>query len=246
MKIVSIGDIHGKTDWKAPVFGHDPSTNTGSKTTIDDYDLVIFQGDYVDGFDVENSIMKHNLHEIIELKKKYPDKVILLLGNHDMQYLSNDPIHRCSGYRPEMIHDFGDLFRSNEELFQVAYQHENYLWTHAGVHVGWYKYRFLPIVEEYELDDLTLSQQINKVFEIKHDVLFDVGYYRGGRHDVGGPFWVDRRMVSQKPLKGYHQIVGHSKVKDIQIVDLKKDPDTSITFIDVLDSIPCKVHIINI
>jgi hypothetical protein len=64
--------------------------------------------------------------------------------------------------------------------------------------------------------------------------------------DVGGPVWVDRRMVSQKPLTGYHQIVGHSKVKDIQVYDFKKDPDTSITFIDVFDSIPCKVHTINI
>ena len=139
MNIVSIGDIHGKTDWKSPVLGHDPSTNTGSKTTIDDYDLVIFQGDYVDDFTVESSVMKHNLIEIIELKKKYPDKVILLFGNHDLQYFSNDYIHRCSGYRPEMMHDFGDLFRKNEELFQATYQHKNYLWTHAGVHTGWYK-----------------------------------------------------------------------------------------------------------
>ena len=59
-------------------------------------------------------------------------------------------------------------------------------------------------------------------------------------------FWIDKRMSSLKPIKGYHQIVGHSKVNDIQRYDYEKDPTTSITFIDVLDQIPCKVHTINI
>lgn len=246
MKVLSIGDIHGNTDWKCPLLGYDPTSNTGCKTTINDFDKVVFIGDYVDSFHVNNHIMKQNLEEIIELKKKHSNKVVLLLGNHDLQYLFSVEKHECSGYRPGMRYVFEKLFRDNLYLFQVSYQYKNYIWTHAGIHRGWYRFRFKPFVDKFWGDDqhkLTLSEQLNEAFEMNEEFLYDVGLSRGGSHDVGGPFWADRSEVYRKPIENYHQIVGHSRVEKIMNFEYK---NSSITFIDVLESKPCIFYTLNI
>jgi len=248
MKIITIGDVHGRTYWKVPLLGYDPEINTGSNTTIDDFDKVIFVGDYVDAFDVENVIMKHNLKEIIELKEKYPDKVVLLWGNHDLQYyFSQDGTHMCSGLRPEMIHDFGDMFRKNHDLFQMAFQIDNYLWTHAGIHKGWHKQRFLPFVEKFwagDEDKLTMAEILNEMFNMNEECLYDVGRRRGGWHPVGGPFWLDKNLSIDKPLEGFHQIVGHTHMEDIKTYE--KDENTSITYTDVMGKQLDKFYILEL
>ena len=55
MKTVTIGDIHGKPDWK--------------KVNPADYDIIIFLGDYVDSNTIEDEEMLDNLAEIVALKK---------------------------------------------------------------------------------------------------------------------------------------------------------------------------------
>ena len=201
MKIATIGDIHGHSSWKALIEGYDPDTNTGTKYHIDQFDKVIFIGDYVDSFSVDNLSMKHNLIEIIELKKKHLDKIILLLGNHDLQYLLGFKNHGCSGYRPEMSSDFADIFRNNRKIFIAAFQYKNYIWTHAGIHIGWYKMKLEPWIKEFKKnedvylesfdikkEDDSIAFWINTAFKMNKQFLFDVGYIRCGRADVGGPF----------------------------------------------------------
>lgn len=69
MKILTIPDLHGKTVWKN-VF----DTN---------YDRIIFLGDYVDDFPpTTDGEILDNLFKIIEIKKAFPEKIILLWGNH--------------------------------------------------------------------------------------------------------------------------------------------------------------------
>ena len=73
--ILVCGDIHGRRFWKKPC------------ENIEDYDKVIFLGDYLDPYDFEGITVIDaikNFEEIIEFKKNNVDKVILLLGNHDM------------------------------------------------------------------------------------------------------------------------------------------------------------------
>jgi len=73
MKILTIGDLQGLPDWK--------------KANPEDFDLIIFLGDYLDSPIVKDKDMITNLKEIISLKKKNPEKVKLLLGNHEISYL---------------------------------------------------------------------------------------------------------------------------------------------------------------
>ena len=78
MKLILIPDVHGRTFWKEPVRKH-----------IDDYDKVVFLGDYLDSYPDEWKDVEHtreddinNMLEIIDLKAKYKEKVVLLKGNH--------------------------------------------------------------------------------------------------------------------------------------------------------------------
>lgn len=233
MNIITIGDIHGVDKWKL--------------INPDHYDYIIFIGDYVDAFDISNVIIKANLLDIISFKKKYNDKVVLLWGNHDLQYrYLGVSKYGCSGFRPESMYDLNKIFTDNDNLFQMSFQINNYLWNHAGIHKGWYEYRFKKALDKkptiYENCN-SISEQLNKAFEVKESCLFDVGHIRGGYMDVGGPFWSDKTESYTKPLEGYHQIVGHTKVKDI--LTNKIDDDTSITYTDCLPVVD-SFHMINI
>ena len=175
--------------------------------------------------------MKKNLLDIIELKKKYPGKIILLWGNHDVQYLPDNQ-YFCTGYRPEMHHDFSEIFHSNSDLFQFSYQTDDYLWTHAGVHDGWFEHRFNPFIKEHK-DICTVSELLNMAFLERYPVLFDIGYRRGGIQKVGGPLLCDKTELASNPLKGFNQIVGHSRVKRIQKTSKY---NKELVFIDILEN----------
>jgi len=222
MKALSIGDTHGH-----PVVEE-------VKKLLPEYDKIIFIGDYVDSFTLTNPTISHNLFDLIQFRKDNPDKVVLLWGNHDLHYLFGSMLHRCTGYRPEARFDLYDMFNKNRELFKAAYQVNNSLWTHAGIHAGWYKQRFNKYIKTNNLEGFNISDQICYAFDRYEKSLFDVGYLRGGNYDVGGPFWCDRRELTNNPLRGYHQIVGHTKVSDYNTIH--KYNDTSVTFIDIIES----------
>ena len=76
MKIVALGDTHGRDMWKTIV------------KIEEDFDKLLFIGDYFDTRDdIDASTQIQNFKEILEFKKENPDKVILLIGNHDFHYL---------------------------------------------------------------------------------------------------------------------------------------------------------------
>lgn len=219
MKTVSIGDTHGAEVAEVIL------------KIIDNYNKFIFAGDYVDSFFYDNVTIKRNLLNIIELKKRYPEKIILLWGNHDVQYLPGNK-YFCTGFRPEMHHDLSEIFHSNSDLFQFSFQIDDYLWTHAGVHAGWFEYRFNPFIKRHK-DISPASELLNMAFRERFAGLFDIGFRRGGFQKVGGPLWCDKTELLSKPLKGFNQIIGHSKVKRIQKIGKY---DEEIVFIDILEN----------
>jgi len=232
-KILSIGDLHGLDVWKK--FGDIPQLLEAPFQP--DYDYYVFLGDYTDSFTETNVQILNNLREIITFKTRYPDNVILLWGNHDIQYYTSYEEHGCSGFRPEAYFDLHEILRNNRHLFQLAFQYKNYLWTHAGISRGWYQYQF-PYQSANIADDL------NKAFEENMGCIFDVGYSRGGYKDVGGPLWADKRETWNKPIKEYHQIVGHTRINNITTREINKD--TSITYIDCLENKTYTPYILNI
>jgi hypothetical protein len=76
-----------------------------------------------------------------------------------------------------------------------------------------------------------ISEVLNQAFISRYPPLFDVGYARGGNHETGGPFWSDRSELSSLSIKGFHQITGHNRVKEIEIL---KSDDHEVVMIDHL------------
>src|SRR5690606_31273954 len=117
-KLIAIGDLHGRSVWQKIPFDH--------------YDIIVFLGDYVDSVQFSEKEILDNFKAVIALKKSLPNKVILLLGNHDIQYL-HYPKYPCSGFNPIMQKTLTEIYIQNKNLFQVAYQMKSHLFSHAGI-----------------------------------------------------------------------------------------------------------------
>lgn len=237
MDILVVSDLHGKKE---------ACYNAIQRFKEENWDKIVFLGDYCDSWDRSNEDIYSILHQIITLKEENPDNVIILLGNHELHYMYPLEYYRCSGYRPDLAAMIETYLQENRAKFQVAYQIENYLFTHAGVQKKWFtKYgddwgKWQNLVD-CENDDV--ASVLNAMMETEQGriTLFEVGLKRGGlRYDYGGPLWCDRdEMMSYGPLPGYHQIVGHTPQKFINRQDKfegdKHYNNTSVTFCDVLD-----------
>jgi hypothetical protein len=206
--LLSIGDIHGKDTWKNFLFGSVDTFNelfqsestewahidywdsVDSAPTILRYDKIIFIGDYVDSFTIASDSILKNLQDLIACKRLFPDKIILLLGNHDIQYITG---RYCSGFRAEMETDLKELFHLHADLFQLAYEHEfkhefkgsnKFIWTHAGVTQQWYDEFIFWCKANTALDldnesaNLSLSEQLNIAWKYKIPSLFSVDSIR--------------------------------------------------------------------
>lgn len=200
MRVLVIGDIHGRDTWKRAL-------------TIP-CDKIVFIGDYCDSFDKSDDEISSNLANIIFAATNDPEKFILLLGNHDIQYLLY-PQHRCSGFRSEMALKLQELFRSYKSLFKVAYQINDTVFTHAGISQQWWKW--FNEKKRYELEGTTIAEQLNNVFYYTSDreLLLTSGMIRGNTTPYGGIFWADMSETVNTPLEKIHQIVGHTPVDGI-------------------------------
>jgi hypothetical protein len=219
MKHLIIGDLHGKDCWKT--------------VDIKAYDKIIFLGDYVDHWILSDQKIYENLLNVIALKKKHIKKVELLLGNHDVQYLYY-PDFLCSGFRPAMQRSLTEIFYDNKGLFKVAYQKDNHLFTHAGITNSWYaEFLNLPLLQQIKDEQDTVADRVNKIEQTAQRwLLHKAGSIRGG-DGHGGVTWADRKEMIADMLDGYHQVVGHTVVPQVEVVRFN---DKSVTFIDVLDT----------
>ena len=231
-------DTHGRKFWK------------NAHKNINSFDKVIFLGDYLDPYDFENISVEtaiENFKEIIDFKKQNQDKVILLLGNHDMPYYSDiyygfSSWHcRHSTWHHKEIHN---LFEDNKDLFQLAYAYGDILFTHAGVDSEWLE----KTVGCTETDIDSICSVLNNLTHDKDGLskLYKVTSQRGGRDKYGSCVWadvhdlmwdVDGVLVSDvttSPIHKYKQIFGHT-------LQAYYDTDGSIAFGNAVEFDNCKM-----
>ena len=196
-------DIHGRSFWKVAAKEYDGTIP------------FIFLGDYLDCYSNENISFeeaKKNFEEIIEFKEKWGEKVILLLGNHDLSYY--DYMFRCCRFSSHYAEWYCDFLNQNFDKFKIAYDLKNngkvLLFTHAGVHPLW--------LEINALENIKTADDINKLFENNKFCFNDIGHYRGGNQLYGSPVWADIREYSALDKKyidkNLIQIVGHTQLSD--------------------------------
>jgi len=220
MKIITVPDLHGKESWNTL----DPSV----------YDKIIFLGDYVDskGYFSDREELT-NLERIIEFKLCYPNKVELLIGNHDLHYLYF-PLYRASSFNVQLQPVLSALFKSNRECFTYAFQIGSHLWTHAGVSNSWFDYHQDTIQSFTEKDTIKELGSILNLMGFHHlDELATISTIRGGLGVHGGIMWADKSETIKDYLPGIHQYVGHSRVQHITMVG---DEISSIYYLDCLNS----------
>jgi len=224
-----VGDLHGR------IYHFERAIEMFER---DKLDKIVFMGDYVDSFNCTNIEIKYLLEQVISYKKKNPNKVICLLGNHDQQYI-HSPAYRCSGFRAELQPDLYKLFRDNREMFQVAWLNGNYMCTHAGILSDWL-YRYNDRLSYYE-EKLGIDKRNNldvllNAINDSHDewILNTVPTIRGGvAGSIGGIMWADTSEIKKDGcVHRFNHIVGHNQVNDIEIYQHKGGP--TVIFTDCL------------
>lgn len=200
IRIAVIGDLHGKSCWKNMLEGR-----------FDSFDKIVFMGDYSDDSWVKFSDEEivNNLKEVIEFKKNHDDKVILLIGNHDFQYIVGYPT--ASRYRKSYAKEMHEIFDNNAKLFNPIYIDNNYIFTHAGITNGWIDY----IKEKYYIKDINIDNIydiVNIVYKSDKDDCNIASFRRGGRSRFAGILWSDIEDLYEDAWTGYNQVVGHNRV----------------------------------
>lgn len=201
MKIVSIGDIHGSSAWK----------NISIKEN--DADKFVFIGDYFDshngGYSPNRQI--ENFKDILEFKRQNPNKVILLIGNHDFHYL-NGTYETYSKYQAGYSNEINKLLEGalSEGLMQMCFVEGNFVFTHAGVTKTW--------VENNDIDVSNLESSINSLFNTKRtSFCFSKGpnFSKIGDDVTQSPIWVRPVSLNEDMIDNVICVVGHTRQQTI-------------------------------
>ncbi len=228
MKTICIGDLHGRSDWKLAIYQEEP------------VDRVIFMGDYMDSFTISGVEQIHNFKEIIHYKKTHPQvEVVLLLGNHDMPYYPGFTDTAISGYQHRMAPSIKQVIEENKEHLQMAYGFREYLFTHAGVSP-------LFMDREFGVDNWSKESvvvDLNELLRYRPSAFEFNGVDGSGDNTYQTPIWIRPRSlmsINKKHEKGlkkdYIQIVGHTHMKQLDLVGSDKFTGGRYYFIDTMDT----------
>ena len=202
---------------------------------------IILLGDYVDPYNqiapISDKKVVSHLKKVIDYKKQYPNKFILLLGNHDIHYVHPDL--RCTRYNYKIATELRELYTENWDLFDISHQIDNYLFTHAGVCMKWLDAHWLKLeVFGLKPDYSNINQDLKDVHGSKwFYILHEVGSVRFNPNEYpkvsGGPTWCDKSEGRDDYLPGFHQYVGHSQSGILETFG-DVGGDSSITYCDTL------------
>lgn len=203
-KIAIIPDVHGRTFWEDVI------------PRKDEFEYIVFLGDYTDPYGREGinpTQVIENFENILKFKKSLTTidpcdtKVTLLIGNHDFQYL-----HGVNWSRYD--HKYRDLFIENSDKLQMAFQYDEYLFTHAGVGDG-FRSKYL----DHASGD-NWACKLNYLYDNNPTAFRMMGPYRGGWNLFSSPIWRDvREGLDLDYLEdGTIQIFGHTQLKSDPIL----------------------------
>lgn len=211
MKTIVLGDTHGRSFWKLITQTEKP-------------DRVIFIGDYFDSYDISGVEQIHNFKEIIEFKEKGTCEVVMLIGNHDHHYFPEIGNTGTSGYQTTLAPSINQVIDENRHHLRMAYQIDEFLFTHAGVSSAFMDSVFGK--EGWKTE--TISEDLNEMFKHKPKT-FEFGMAMSiekmsymdptGDNEEQSPIWIRPRSLMRANhdtlRKQVVQIVGHTQVREI-------------------------------
>lgn len=203
MKIIALGDTHGRSYWKEVI----------QKETFDRF---VFIGDYFDSkenISPENQIQ--NFEEIIQFKENNKEKVVLLIGNHDYHYFKGTNV-KYTQYQLSHASIFQELLEDAfaKNYLQMSFLHENILFTHAGATKTW--------TRNNSIDLNNISNSINELFQNNRLAFsFTPGLNKSsiGDDKEQSPIWVRPFSLVTDKIDHYVQVVGHTQKEHILLRD---------------------------
>ena len=225
-KILIIGDVHGRQFWKDACLNHK-----------DEFDKIVFLGDYVAPYGYEGITNEQAIavfREVLDFKKENEEKVVLLLGNHDLSYFNTNICESRTDHRNWNL--LNELYAENIKLFDLAWETEingkRYFFSHAGVRKGWLKCVAGEWFAWDDTDKLPPADMFNnafhKAYEDGQDELCEsfeylIGVYssyRGwGGWDYGSIVWADFREYLTVEFPDVMFICGHTQLENKPIIE---------------------------
>ena len=205
IKYLVVPDVHGRTFWKDALRDFSRGKFPNAK--------VIFLGDYIDPYTQVECITPKEAYtvfkNIMKWVKKHKEKVIMLLGNHDIHYIVPSDTVRLDFANFRTIQRY--YKRYLDEYFNIAYEDviggKRFLFTHAGVVSGW-------LDHTYHFDSKPTAKFLNSCLHEpdKMYLLLQRSRQRGGYFNSGSPIWADlsEHIHDLHPPKNVFQVFGHS------------------------------------
>ena len=223
-KIGICGDIHGRQFWKT------------IKEHKNEFEKIVFLGDYVSPYPHEKITNKKAIdvfEEVLRFKKENPEKVILLIGNHDLSYF-NSSICECRTDWKNWV-KLNGMYFDNIKLFDLAWETKigdtRFFFSHSGVRKEWFEKWVKDKLFEWDGDELPPAEKFNELFHAAYDDgrNFDLkstrdfelamgiySTYRGwDGWDYGSIVWADIREYGMGPE--YTDVVficGHTQLEE--------------------------------
>lgn len=218
--MIVIPDIHGRSFWKIAVTKAQPD------------EKIIFLGDYLDHYEgrvdavngniITQDIALQNFKEILRFKNENPDKVVMLLGNHDTSYfLDTTP---CRQYK-NLCSTIAELFNNNRGLFRLGYYctigGRKFSFSHSYILEQWAK-------SVAELSKCATPQevidQIGKMDDQRLSLALNhIGPARNGNHAHGSMIWADLGEALDHLHDNWigsetFQVFGHTQSPNIPVI----------------------------
>ena len=221
LEVLVIPDVHGRDFWREPV-----------KEVLENSDKhIIFLGDYNDPYSYEwkstgikcQEYCIEVFSDIIELKKQYPNRITLLIGNHDCGYaLSTDICTSRFDYRRSR--DIGKLFSDNWTLFELVKKMDiggkPFIFSHAGLSKEFAEYAYPDEFEkggsDMVIDILNNSLKVKDARLIRNLGIYSI--FRGwDGKSFGSIVWSDIHEWFAGKCHGIDdsmQVVGHTQLQN--------------------------------
>lgn len=225
-KILAVADSHGSS---IPL--------TIAERNLDCFDKVIFLGDFLDHEDKEYEEQKENFLKVMKFKKANPEKVKILIGNHDANYI----VPELYGWQYEHETEIKKMILRNLEYIDLGFMAGKWIFTHAGVSGIWF-YNQLKNdgfnIQDDKVPDIQFSNEfLNQYNDRLHNGDFSILRFTGitgyGDEITQNPLWIRPDSLKIAAVSGFNQVVGHTAVPDEERIQ-KKDTDVLL----FLDSLP--------